>query len=595
MADSPKRRMSRCLPDQAGARHAGGAPDHRQQLRCRPGPAPARTAADPSGLLALSRTLFGTEDEKEILRLSMSHLDGLGPYRAEGGYLMVGDRLTRASPEATDGSGAYLDLQVRELDGAEGAVALTGRVWSEVFGLRLFGTLLGALAVSSASVPTEDDQSLLMTLVGFTSTALSLASAQRHRHADIDELKRLRSEQDTTYRELRALSSELDHQRRVCGVFDEVAASGGGEDGITHALYELTGLPVLVEDRFGNLRSWAGPGRPDPYPAPAPTRQGDMLRQVALAGEPVRIKERVIALARPRGEVLGVLALVDPDGRAEERDVFALEHAVQSLTLELMHLRRLAEVELRLRRQLVDDLLEGTDEASAYARSEAVGHDLHRPHHVIVVHWPGRPADDFFARALLRAAATLGMRPLVTRRGDRMVLLTEEQPHGEALHAALVRELGTSGGAIGVSTRCPTPRSIPRCYEEAQRALEVRRHSRQQHGTTFYDDLGLFRLLGPGQDREELEGYVREWLGPLLEYDAVHGTDMVQTLALYFDCGGNYDETAGALAVHRSTLRYRLQRIREISDRDLGDVDTRLNLQVATRVWGILLDGRSPL
>jgi sugar diacid utilization regulator len=522
----------------------------------------------------------------------MSHLGGLGPYRAEGGYLMVGDDLIRASAQSADGRGTSLDTQVRELAGADGPVALAGRPWGRVFGLRLFGHLLGALVVSSSSKPTDEDQSLLRTLVGFTSAALSLAAAQRRPRGDARELSRLRGEQDAAHRELSTLRSELDYQRRVHGTLGEVAASGGGEDGITRALHELTGLPVLIEDRFGNLRSWAGPDRPASYPVRTPARQEDMLRQAALAVEPVRIKDRLVALARPRGDVLGVLALVDPDGRAGERDVFALAHAVRSLTLELMHLRSLAEVELRLRRQLVDDLLEGTDEASAYARSEAVGHDLHRPHHVIVVYWPGRLADDSFARAVERAAATLGIRPLVTRRGDRLALLADERPPGAALHAAVARELGTPGGAIGVSTLCSSPRSIPRCYEEAQRALEVRRHSRQQHGTTFYDDLGLFRLLGPDQDHAELEVFVREWLGRLLDYDTEHGTDMVRTLAKYFDCGGNYDETAAALSIHRSTLRYRLQRIREISDRDLTDVDTRLNLQVATRVWGIMLGGR---
>lgn len=65
----------------------------------------------------------------------------------------------------------------------------------------------------------------------------------------------------------------------------------------------------------------------------------------------------------------------------------------------------------------------------------------------------------------------------------------------------------------------------------------------------------------------------------------------METLSRYFDCGGNYDDAAAVLTVHRSTLRYRLQRIREISDRDLADVETRLNLQVATRVWKIILGG----
>ncbi len=61
--------------------------------------------------------------------------------------------------------------------------------------------------------------------------------------------------------------------------------------------------------------------------------------------------------------------------------------------------------------------------------------------------------------------------------------------------------------------------------------------------------------------------------------------------ARYFDCGGNYSETAESLAIHRRTLRYRLQRIREISGHDLTNVEDRLNRQVATRMWKIILSG----
>ena len=82
--------------------------------------------------------------------------------------------------------------------------------------------------------------------------------------------------------------------------------------------------------------------------------------------------------------------------------------------------------------------------------------------------------------------------------------------------------------------------------------------------------------------------YVREWLGRLLDYDEHKNTDLVPTLAQYLECGGHYDETASALVIHRSTLRYRLGRIREITDLDLNDVDSRLNLHVATRAWTVL-------
>jgi hypothetical protein len=155
-----------------------------------------------------------------------------------------------------------------------------------------------------------------------------------------------------------------------------LATRGGGEDAITQALYELTGLSALIEDRFGNLRSWAGPDRPDPYPVRSPTSQEEMLRQVAREAGPVRVKARLIVLARPRGDLLGVLALENPESTADEHTMFALDHAQHLLAQELLHMRELTEVELRLRRQLIDDLLEGTDETSAYARAEALGHDL---------------------------------------------------------------------------------------------------------------------------------------------------------------------------------------------------------------------------
>ncbi len=108
---------------------------------------------------------------------------------------------------------------------------------------------------------------------------------------------------------------------------------------------------------------------------------------------------------------------------------------------------------------------------------------------------------------------------------------------------------------------------------------------------TAYDDLGIYRLLAATGNHEEVARYVQEWLGPLLDYDTRHGSDLVQTLSQYFECGGNYDSTSEALVIHRSTLRYRLQRIRELTGMDIGEVETRLNLHLATRAWRVLQGG----
>jgi DNA-binding PucR family transcriptional regulator len=110
---------------------------------------------------------------------------------------------------------------------------------------------------------------------------------------------------------------------------------------------------------------------------------------------------------------------------------------------------------------------------------------------------------------------------------------------------------------------------------------------RSPSGVTVFEDLGIYRILDNGRG-DEIERYVREWLGSLIDYDRTHHADLTSTLSQYLECGGNYADTASALVIHRSTLRYRLQRIRDITGFDLGDVNNRLNLHVAARAWHVL-------
>ncbi|MGW5329347.1 PucR family transcriptional regulator [Streptomyces sp. NPDC004014] len=553
---------------------------------------PARTPPDHAlhELVAVSRALFGTPDEAEILRLAMDHIAIAGPYSAEAGYLKVGGDLVPC-PGNRQMHALAVSRRVRELAGQDGNVTVPGSPWGRALGLRGPGGLHGYLVVTSRSRPTTAERSLLAMFVGHTAAALSVAFAQRRRREDALELRSLRDERTALQRQLISVVAELAYERAVHALMADVAASGGGEEAVTRALHRLTGLPALVEDRFGRLRTWTGPGRPDPYPEPDLSRQDEMLRAVAREAGPVRIKDRLITLVRPHGEILGVLALVDAQEEADGHTVLALGHAATSLSLELAHLRNLAEVELRLHRELADDLLAGTDETSAYARAEAVGHDLHRSHYIVVVRWSNRAADDSFAQTVGRAASAVGMRSLLTRRSDHVVLIAGDRPHARALYEALARETGTRSGTIGVSGPCDSVDDIPHRYQEAQRALDARHHSRERYGTSFFDELGLYRILGPGSGRRELETFVQEWLGQLIDYDSRHHATMVETLSRYFDFGGNYDETAESLGIHRSTLRYRLQRIRDIGGNDLANVEDRLNLQVATRVWKIMLGG----
>ncbi|GAA0916394.1 MULTISPECIES: CdaR family protein [Streptomyces violaceusniger group] len=104
-----------------------------------------------------------------------------------------------------------------------------------------------------------------------------------------------------------------------------------------------------------------------------------------------------------------------------------------------------------------------------------------------------------------RAATGPGLRILPALCAETAVLVAQGAPGERSLHAALSRELGTGSGAIGVGGSCGTPHEVPRSYQEALRALEVRRRSHSPYGHTdlvetlcaYFDRGGKIMRSGP--------------------------------------------------------------------------------------------------
>ena len=100
-----------------------------------------------------------------------------------------------------------------------------------------------------------------------------------------------------------------------------------------------------------------------------------------------------------------------------------------------------------------------------------------------------------------------------------------------------------------------------------------------------FDSLGVYRMLSSVTDPAGIEAFMKDQLGTLLDYDKRHHSGLLVTLAQYFDSGCNIDQAAAVLSIHRSTLKYRLKRVRDLLGQDLNDGSTRLDLHLATRVW----------
>jgi sugar diacid utilization regulator len=373
----------------------------------------------------------------------------------------------------------------------------------------------------------------------------------------------------------------------IHGKLTGVASAGKGQEGIARTLYQLTGLPVAIEDRHGNLTAWAGPDMPDPYPKQTPARREQTLKRALEARGPIRDRGRLIVVAEQDVQALGTIALIDPDRIAGQSEKIALEHANTVLRLELVHLRALGEAELRVRRDLVEELLAGTDLDTALERARALGYDLARPHRVVLV-TNGAPRTDHeaFYHAVRRAVRSAGIGSLLAARPGGVAVLSDADKNWEQFRTAVIAQMGPHGSCrVGVGAPCTQPPDFPRSHSQALLALKMQVATGSPEQATLFEDLGIYQLLSEIPEINSVEVFIRRWLGPLIDYDTDKDARLVDTLSCYLECGGNYDSTAKMLSLHRSTLRYRLQRIRDISGRNLNNPNTRFNLQLATRAW----------
>jgi DNA-binding PucR family transcriptional regulator len=454
--------------------------------------------------------------------------------------------------------------------------------WAFAFLLVGIDERAGFLVVLAGGEPSPEEQFLLQLLAEQTGAALTNARAvARGREAAAE----LSSINQALGRSLADVHRMMEIHARV----DEVASSGQGRQALAHTLHELTGFPVAIEDRYGNLRAWAPAETSESYRKPEAAVREQLLRELAAEGGVGRHGDWVVGLASPRTEVVGTLALFDPDGRVGKFELVALKHAATVLAMELARLASNAEAELRMGRDLVEELLAGTDDEEAVVqRGHALGLDLERSRRVVVVHSPGgSETDDGFLHVVIRVAREMGAGSLLVGRGDSVTILCPAELNWTFLREVLLTELGSGRCRVSVGSPAQRLSEIPRSHREAQLAARLQNDAAAPEVVTW-EDLGIYRILSNVDDFTGVESFMAEQLGALLDYDLKKNSNLVETLFQYLECGGSHAVACQALKVHRNTLKYRLQRIRDICGCDLSDPPTRFNLQLATRAWQVL-------
>ena len=261
------------------------------------------------------------------------------------------------------------------------------------------------------------------------------------------------------------------------------------------------------------------------------------------------------------------------------------------------------EAATTFQRAVLTGQIEGREEA--ITRGKELGADLAAGACVVVIRaHPRSPTEEDWRRRMLALVAR-GARSIAPGSiaaptteeagGEIAVLLPDgDGEMGRRAVSAILRELesGLPGFAfaIGRSRRTEDPLELHRARNEALLAANVV-EGEPERVELGYEETGTYQLLLPHMnDPIELRRFYDETVRPLVVYDEQYETDLLGTLSTFLECDANVNATASRLITHRHTVRYRFERVRELTGLDVSSTDGREKLSLglkAMRVLGI--------
>jgi PucR C-terminal helix-turn-helix domain/GGDEF-like domain len=391
---------------------------------------------------------------------------------------------------------------------------------------------------------------------------------------------------------------------------------------LANAIAALIDAPVTIEDRGSRVLAFSGRqheadpsrvetilGRQVPERFSRMLAERGVFRELYRSDAPVYIDPpsatltefsvpRVAVAVRAGDEVLGSIWAAVHERLSTDR-VRALCDAAKLVALHMLRVRAGADVERRLRTDLLSTALEG----GAGAR-EALNRLGLASQSVVV----------------LALAIVDGLSDDATSVTERQRLTDGLAMHLSAVHprsaAALVGD--TSYGLVPVARDGDGEGQVLRTAADFLERVGHRVHAVIGVGPVAHDVAGLadarasadraLRVLRTGSGAGQLqvacladvhvEALVLELrdlvaargdrpTGPvarLAAYDKRHNTNLVETLRAWLDAFGDVIAAAAAMYVHPNTFRYRLRRLAEVGAIDLSDPDARFAAMLQLRV-----------
>ncbi|MGG1677110.1 helix-turn-helix domain-containing protein [Neobacillus sp. NRS-1170] len=458
--------------------------------------------------------------------------------------------------------------------------------------------------------------------VHFIPEDINLLTAIAHQAAVALEKAGLYREQEKTVRQLESLNNTISQQNemlsRSVDIHNQLARlvlNGEGLDSIISYLHVTTGHTVLLFDDLAELISSAfqeNLGNTDLLAIKKMAQESIKTPGTPRSFNEISINERnqclTVLPVGAKTTLFGSLVIVAPE-KMREVDIAALEHACTVIALELVKEQAIFDAQERINDQFIDVLFSGKMDDTILQKTKQMDFDPMGDYMALIIRLDESdniPKRNSIIRHLVQLANRVFLKNflkgIAARNQDQIVILLTFQQKVSASYAHhQVKELvskfqqeiqlknwGTTV-SIGIGRIHSSLLKVTKSLQEAAKCLQFLRSFRGKNQVISYKDLGVQRLLLQNSE-EELTDFIREVLGPLIDYDQSRKGELLPSLFAYLEHNQNAKEAAEAIHVHTNTLMYRLKRIEDILSTDFSDNQQFLNIHLAVNLYPFMKD-----